>query len=134
DVLFWGGSEADRAVSEDRLAAISGRVRDGELGLIVAGCSHPDRLLQMGLGAPCGWDERPAADRPVLLKITAPRRPIARDVNDFTLPRGARSEGTFAGPQPDFVVLAGASDAGDRSAWQGMVWTAGKGRVFHFAP
>lgn len=135
DVLIWWGHQKHGEVRDDRVAAISRRVRDGELAFIATHSAHFSKPLKAVLGTNCGWkggyyEDGSAVD----LQVTAPRHPIARGLSGFQIPRTERYEGEFEVPKPDVVVFDGTYGANGNHAWQGMVWTVGKGRVFYFQP
>lgn len=134
EVLVLWLSDATR-LPEAQLTAIARRVRHGGMGLIVLHSAADTPLLERVLGEECRWTgERIADGSPVDLRVTAPRHPIAQGVSAFRIAQTERVEGNFAGPKPDVVVFDGRFAASGTTAWQGMVWKAGRGRVFLFEP
>lgn len=135
DVIVWCGGADRGQVPHERVGAVVRRVRDGGLGFIAIHAALESRPMQALLGPECGFTGRRIAEpSPVDLRVTAPRHPIARDVAAFRIPAATFYEGAFTGPKPDVVVLDGACADAGRTAWQGMVWTVGKGRIFYFQP
>lgn len=134
EVLVLWLSETAK-LPEARLTAIARRVRHGGMGLIVLHSAADAPLLERVLGEECRWTgERVADGSAVDLRVTAPRHPIAQGVSGFRIAQTERVEGNFAGPKPDVVVFDGRFAASGSTAWQGMVWKAGRGRVFLFEP
>lgn len=135
DVLIWWGHQRHGDVKDDRVAAIVKRVRHEGMGFIATHSAHYSKPLKAILGTNCGWKGGYYEDgSSVDLKITAPRHPIVRDLQDFQIPHTERYEGEFEVPKPDVLVFDGVYGSNGNKAWQGMVWTIGKGRVFYFQP
>jgi RNA polymerase sigma factor (sigma-70 family) len=135
DVLIWWGDRQQNQVSPGRVALVVRRVRDDGMGLIVTHAGYRSAPFNAILGAGCHWTGGAHDDgSPVDLKVTAPRHPITFGLTGFRIPRTERYEGPFDVPKPDVVVFDGTYEAGGGTAWQGMVWTAGRGRVFYFQP
>lgn len=135
DVLIWWGHLKHDEVRDDRVAAIVRRVRHEGMGFIATHSAHASKPLRALLGTECGWKGGQHEDGSAVdLKITAPRHPIARDLQDFRIPQTERYEGEFETPRPDVLVFDGTYSTTRTSARQGMVWTLGKGRVFYFQP
>ncbi|MCC2669997.1 MAG: hypothetical protein K0Q72_2468 [Armatimonadetes bacterium] len=135
DVLIWWGHQKHGDVRNDRVAAVTRRVRHEGMGFIATHSAHYSKPLKALLGTDCGWKGGYFEDgSAVTLEVTAPRHPIARDLTDFTIPHTERYEGEFEVPRPDVLVFDGAYTSTGTRARQGMVWTVGKGRVFYFQP
>jgi RNA polymerase sigma factor (sigma-70 family) len=135
DVLVWWGCQRHAEVRDDRVAAVARRVRDGRLGFIATHAAHGSRPLQALLGTDCVWKGGSVNDgAPMDLRVTAPRHPIAAGIESFRIEKTERYEGAFDVPKPDVLVFDGTYSASERSAWQGMVWTVDKGRIFYFQP
>ncbi len=134
DVLVWWGARRHSELREDRAAAVARRVRDGGMGLIALHGARDSRPIRVLLGEECRWPAASAETEALDLRVTAPRHPIVEGIAGFRLPRAHRSEGVFRGPKPDVVVLDGAYPDSGGSAWQGMVWRIGEGRLFYFQP
>jgi RNA polymerase sigma factor (sigma-70 family) len=135
DVLIWWGHLRHGDVHDDRVAAIVRRVRHEGMGFIATHSAHYSKPLKAILGTDCGWKGGYFEDgAAVELRVTAPRHPIVRGLEAFTIPKTERYEGEFEVPKPDVIVLDGTYSSSGNRAWQGMVWTLGKGRVFYFQP
>jgi len=135
DVLIWWGHLKHGEVRDDRVAAVVRRVRHEGMGFIATHSAHYAKPLKALLGTDCGWKGGYFEDgSAVELQITAPRHPIARDLQDFRIPHTERYEGEFETPKPDVLIFDGAYQATGTAARQGMVWSIGKGRVFYFQP
>lgn len=133
-LLLWDDGEKT-ALPAEVVRAIAHRVRHEGMGLIAAHSADESPVLKAVLAADRVWSSPVSLEAaPLELRVTAPRHPIAHGLNAFRLETADRATGQFVGPKPDIVLLdAAAGNAGER-AWQGMVWTAGKGRVFYFQP
>lgn len=135
DVLIWWGHLRHDQVHPDRVAAVVRRVRDEGMGFIATHSAHYSKPLKALLGTNCGWkggyfEDGSAVD----LRVTAPRHPIARGISGFRIPHTERYEGEFEVPKPDVLIFDGTYEVNGHTAWQGMVWSIGKGRVFYFQP
>jgi len=137
DVLVWWSDASDCRLPPERAAAVARRVRDGKLGLAalhLPAAQEPLRSLLRIDHAPesgAASEARASEDGSIHLRVAAPRHPVVRGVAGFDIPHVPASSGPA--PSPDVVLLDCASLQGGR-AWQGVVWTIGRGRVFHFRP
>jgi trehalose utilization protein len=126
-VLVWcaGDGASPREAAAERIAFA---IREGRLGLVLLGDDPAlARALFRTEDGLWDWDSgRTCSD--VEVRVAAPRHPVVRGVSGFHLAAAETSTG-FRGPAPDLVVL-------DRSGgeWLGLVWTVGRGRVFHYQP
>ena len=134
DVLIWWGASRQQDVRPGRAAAVARRVRDG-MGLIALHDSAGCLPLRAVLDSPCGWAGGTSDNAsPVEVRTTAPRHPIARGLDGFRIARTEACRGPLDAPQPDVVVFDGTYSADGGTAWHGVVWTRGRGRVFYFQP
>lgn len=133
DVLIWWGHLKHQVVNDGSVDEIVRQVRDRGLALIVLHSSHHSKPFTRVLnvtGDIASWRED---GKPEHLKCVAPAHPIARGMQDFTLPVTEMYNEPFQVPPPEKVVFFSYWDAGEqfRSC---CTWTAGKGRVVYFRP
>jgi len=134
DVLLIAGGSSGTRLPGDVEEGLAHRVREGKLGVVVAGNADACGPLERILGQ-ASFSTRTAggAGEAFTVQVSAPRHPVASGLSEFSLPAGLGSIASFEGPKPDVVVLRGEHAAGE-SSWQGMAWTTGKRRVFCFLP
>jgi len=107
--------------------AVADRVRDG-MGFVSLGGNLAENPLAALLEVDPGWTPRPL-DVEAAVAITAPRHPIARELEDFTVRAGTLSAGPLPTTRPEIVVLATAGPG--EATPVGAAWTRGRGRVFY---
>lgn len=132
DVLIWWGDRLQSSLSEARVRAVSGRVREG-MGFIPLHSAHRCGPLQELLQSSCAPGEGREEAEAVEIATAAPRHPISQGLERFRIPGSQSYQGPFNVPKPDVVVFDGTYGAGDR-VWHGMTWTRGRGRIFYFQP
>jgi len=137
DVLIWWGHKKHGDVSDELVARIVKRVKDGDMGFIALHSSHFSKALKQLLGTPCSWGEYVADGTSVKITVKEANHPIVKGVKDFDLPLIERYGEPFAVPQPEAVPLDGVytKPNGEKAPGRmGLCWTIGKGRVFYFTP
>ncbi len=133
DVLVWWGRFRHEEVPDDRVLAISERVRSGQLGFVALHASCQSKPFRALMDGPCelgGWRDD---GRPETIAIAEPDHPLAIGVEPFTLPRSIMYAEPFAVPEPESVVFV--SHWGEGQTFRsGMTWTVDQGRVAYFRP
>lgn len=137
DVLIWWGHKKHGDVSDQLVAKIVKRVKEGSMGFIALHSAHFSKPLKAILGTPCSWSEYVADGTSVKITVKEPGHPIAKGVKDFDMPKIERYGEPYAVPTPEAVPLDGMytkPDGTKAPARMGLCWTIGKGRVFYFTP
>lgn len=137
DVLIWWGHKKHGDVSDQLVAKIVKRVKEGSMGFIALHSAHFSKPLKAILGTPCSWSEYVADGTSVKITVKEPGHPITKGVKDFDLPKIERYGEPYAVPTPEAVPLDGMytkPDGTKAPARMGLCWTIGKGRVFYFTP
>lgn len=133
-VLFWWGHQRHGDVSDETVARIVKRVRDGGMGFVALHSSHYAKPFRAVLPADGSWKEYTNDGKPHRIVVAAKNHPLARGVRDFVIPKEERYEEPFQVPAPDAVVLDGIHEANNNHARQLLTWTVGRGRVVYFRP
>jgi trehalose utilization protein len=136
-VLIWWGHKRHDQVKTELVDQIVSRVTEGKMGFIATHSAHYSRPLKALLKTPCGWSDYVNDGASVKIVLTAPKHPIAKGIQEFTIPKTERYSDPFQVPTPEAVIfngIYGRHDHVPEQAQQGMVWTVGKGRVFYFQP
>lgn len=137
DVLVWWGHKKHGEVSNDLVAKIDARVREGRMGFISTHSSHFAKPYRKLMGTPCSWREYKTDGTSVEIIVKDPSHPICKGVKNFKLPKIERYGEPFAVPTPESVPLDGIytkPDGSTEPGRMGLCWTVGKGRVFYFTP
>lgn len=128
DVLIWWGHVRHDQVTDETAARVVERVHKHGLGLVALHSAHYSKTFRGVLNCTGhlkgGWRED---DRPEEIRVCAPRHPIARGVQDFTIPREEMYGSPFDVPPPQVVVFQSFFPAGGEYFPSGMVWTVGEG-------
>lgn len=133
-VLFWWGHQRHGQVTDETVARIVRRVREGGMGFVALHSSHYAKPFKAVLPADGSWKEYTNDGKPHRIVVAAKNHPIARGVRDFTIPKEERYEEPFQVPVPEAVVLDGVHEANGNHARQLLTWTVGRGRVVYFRP
>jgi trehalose utilization protein len=133
-VLFWWGHERHGRVTDETVARIVKRVREGGMGLVALHSSHYAKPFKAVLPADGSWKEYTNDGKPHRIVVANKNHPLARGVRDFTIPKEERYEEPFQVPAPEAVVLDGVHEANGNHARQLLTWTVGRGRVVYFRP
>ena len=134
DVLVWWGHQKHRDVTDESLERIVRRVKEEGMGYFPIHSAHFSRGIIALLGTPCGF--KGVGDGGVeTISVVAPDHPIAKGIEDFTIPRTEYFCEPFQVPEPEAVVFRSTFEKGD-NIWfrSGCCWTVGKGRLFYFRP
>ena len=137
DVLIWWGHQRHGDVKDELVAKIAARVKDGGMGFLPTHSAHYSKAIKKILGTNCGWKYYIEDGAKLDVLVKAPKHPITKGVKDFVVPHTERYGDPFEIPPPETLLFDGLytlPDGTQEHAQQGMVWTAGKGRVFYFQP
>ena len=137
DVLIWWGHVKHGQVKDALVERIVRRVKEGKMGFIALHSSHYSKALKKVLGTNCGFSAYVCDGSSVKVTVKDKAHPIAKGVKDFTLANTERYSEPFEVPPPVAVVFDGLykrPDGTTEASRQGLVWTAGKGKVFYFQP
>ncbi|RJP29355.1 MAG: trehalose utilization protein ThuA [Candidatus Omnitrophota bacterium] len=133
DVLIWFGHSLHETITDEHAERVVRHVRERGMGFIPLHSSHLCKPFRMLMDTSCTfptWREDAGSER---IAISSPDHPIARGVNDFTLPQTEMYSEPFDVPPPETVVLHSTWESGE-SFRSGCCWTRGKGRIFYFRP
>ncbi len=133
-VLFWWGHQRHGRVTDETVARIVRRVREGGMGFVALHSSHYAKPFKAVLPADGSWKEYTNDGKPHRIVVANKNHPLARGVRDFTIPKEERYEEPFQVPTPEAVVLDGVHEANGNHARQLLTWAAGRGRVVYFRP
>lgn len=130
DVLLWWGHARHGEVSDRTAERVREAVLDRGLGFVALHSAHYSRPFRQILNAPGflkgGWRVKQPAE-PEEITVCAPRHPIARDIEDFTLPGEEMYGAPFVVPPPSVVVFQSYFPEGGEYFPSGLCWTVGKG-------
>ena len=146
DVLIWFGHKNHKDVSEENVQRVVRHVIERGMGFLPLHSAHYARPFQalmewkaqqLGFkleGRTGGWKSVRNNGKPQRIRVLEPKHPIARGIQEFTIPKTEMYANPFIVPPPDVKVLEGSWEEGEQHGSDGMVWTAGKGKVFYFRP
>ena len=134
DVLVAFGHRYHRVVSEENADRIVRHVELNGMGYLALHSSSGARAFQTILsrlaerqgkpldGLPGRWAGVRNEGLPCSVHVLEPKHPIAKGVEDFTVPGCEAYLDPFLAPAPDLKVFDGN---------QGMLWSFGRGKVFY---
>jgi trehalose utilization protein len=132
DVLTWWGHAAHEAVSDELVARVCTRVRNG-MGLLALHSAHYSKVFRALMGTTCSLRWRNDGMRELVWTV-APGHPIAEGVPEvFAVPRQEMYGEFFDVPPPEELVFI-SSFAGGEVFRSGCGYRRGRGRVFYFSP
>jgi len=137
DVLIWWGHVRHNDVKDALVDRIVRRVKEDGMGFIALHSSHFSKALKKLLGTRCGFSAYVVDGSSVKVIVKEKSHPIAKGIKDFMLDKTERYSEPFQVPKPEAVVFDGVyqrPDGSTEESRQGLVWTAGKGKVFYFQP
>jgi len=134
DVLIWFGHVRHGDVTDESVNRIVRHVKERCMGFLALHSSHFARPYKALMGANCGWRAYVEDGKPGHIRVVNPDHPIAKGVNDFTIPREEWYGEPFEVPEPEAVIIEGSYVDGKEIARDALVWTVGKGRVMYFRP
>lgn len=128
-VLVWWGHARHDEVPLDRVEAVSQRVRDGRLGLLLVHSAHQSRVAEELLGMRAyskgGWDDDLQVEH---VRICAPEHLICRDVDDFTILDEEFYGAPTTFPPASVTLLQSRFPRYERYYPSGLIWTVGEGK------
>lgn len=133
DVLIWWGHSKHEDIHFDRVAQVKQRVERGKLGVIGLHSANKSKILRTllnGTGQLGKWRHDAGMET---LRVVAPWHPIAKGIEDFTIPETEMYDERFDVMEPDKVIFFSYWPTGEQFR-SGMVWNIGKGRFFFFRP
>ena len=130
DVVIWFGHRKHRDVPDAAVERIVRHVRERGMGFVALHSSHFSKPLKALLNATGAWSSYVNFAQPEQLWVVLPGHPIARGLQDFTIPRTEIYTEPFEVPEPEAVILEGTWSSGHRSR-ECMVWSLGKGRLVY---
>jgi len=146
DVLIWFGHRNHKDVSDENVDRVVRHVVERGMGYLALHSAHYARPFQKLLewkaekigmkleGTPGKWARVRNEGKPELIRVIAPKHPIAKGIKDFTIPKTEMYVNPFIAPPPDVKVLEGSWEGGEQQGMDGLCWQMGKGRVFYFRP
>ena len=133
DVLLWWGHQKHRDVTDETVARIVKHTKEKGMGYFALHSAHYSRGLIALLGTPCGLGGVGDGGMETL-SVVAPDHPIAKGVEDFTIPRVEFFGEEFTVPEPEAVILRSTYEKTDAWFRSACCWTVGEGRVVYFRP
>jgi trehalose utilization protein len=130
DVLIWFGHKKHNAVPDEAVDRVIKHVRERGMGFIGLHSAHYSKPLKKLLNASGSWRSYVNHGKPEQMWIVLPDHPIAKGVNDFTIPKTELYAEPFQVPPPEAVIVEGTWESGHRSR-EVMTWTIGKGRMVY---
>jgi trehalose utilization protein len=130
DVLIWFGHLKHRDVPDVAVDRIEKHVKERGMGFIGLHSTHVSKPFKRLLNASGAWTSYVDEGKPEQLWIVLPGHPIARGLEDFTVPQEEIYTEPFSVPEPESVVVEGTWESGHRSR-DVMTWTVGRGRVVY---
>jgi trehalose utilization protein len=146
DVLVWFGHRKHADVSETANGLILKHVRERGMGYLPIHSSHYAKAFQRILqdiaaergkpleGTPGKWGLVKNEGKPETIHVLTPGHPIAKGVQDFTIPKTETYGNPFNAPEPDLKILEGRYEGGPQDGSDGLLYQYGKGKVFYFRP
>ena len=134
DVLCWWGHLRHGDVSDETVERVERAVTEDGLGFIALHSGHYARPYKrlIGTSGDLG-DVRTVEGESERVEVRAPDHPIARGVEDFTLPQVEMFGEPYDIPEPDDVVLHSTFSEGGEFR-SGVTFTFGNGRGFYMRP
>src|SRR5881397_1913698 len=133
DVVIWFGHRKHREVPDEAVERIVRHVREKGMGFIALHSSHFSKPLKALLNATGAWSSYVNFGRPERIWVVLPDHPIAKGLEDFTIPKTEIYTEPFEVPDPEAVILEGTWETGHRNR-ECLVWTLGKGRLVYIRP
>jgi trehalose utilization protein len=135
-VLVWWGHKKHGQVSDDLVARIEKRVKEGGMGFIALHSAHFAKPNKKILGTPCSWGAYKGDSTTLKIRVKDAAHPIAKGVaKEFTVENAERYSDPYAVPPAEAIVFDGVAtmkDGQTEVSQQGFCWTVGKGRFFYF--
>jgi len=132
DVLLWWGHARHGEVTDETASRVVGRVVEGGMGFIALHSAHYSKPFQRILEAPGhlkgGWRELNPME-PEEIRVCAPWHPIAKGVDDFTLPHEEMYGAPFEVPPPLVLILQSHFPYDGKTFPSGICWTVGEGKT-----
>jgi trehalose utilization protein len=134
DVLLWFGHVKHKQVTQESVDRVVRHVKERGMGFLPLHSSHYSKPLKQLTGTSGSWRDYVENGKPARILVADPAHPIARGLEDFTIPAEEWYGEPYDVPTPEAVVLVGLYDDGREVARDGITWTIGSGRVFYFRP
>ena len=146
DVLVWFGHRKHADVSDSANALILQHVKEHGMGYLPIHSSHYAKAFQRILqdiaadrgkplvGTPGKWGVVKNEGKPEVIHVLAPKHPIAKGIQDYTIPKTETYNNPFNAPEPDLKILEGRYEGGMQDGADGLLYQYGKGKVFYFRP
>ena len=133
DVVIWFGHQKHKDVPDAAVERIVRHVKEKGMGFIALHSSHFSKPLKALLNASGAWSSYVNFGQPEKVWVVLPQHPIAKGLEDFTIPRTEIYTEPFEVPEPEAVILEGTWETGHRNR-ECLVWTLGKGRLVYIRP
>ncbi len=146
DVLISFGHKHHKELTDENADRIVRRVELDGMGYLPIHSSHYARAFQKIMariaeqrgaplqGTPGSWGKVRNEGREELIHILQPKHPIAKGLEDFTIPKTESYLNPFNVPAPDLKILEGRYEGGQQDGSDGLLWNFGSGKVFYFRP
>jgi len=133
DTLVWFGHVKHDDVSDESVARVVERVKEGGMGFVPLHSSHmckPLAALMGKSGLIAAWREEGEWQR---IEVRAPDHPVAAGTKEFVVPHDEMYAEPFDILEPETLVFYSYFEGGEEFR-SGCAWTFGKGRTFYFQP
>lgn len=146
DVLIWFGHRHHKAISDESVGRIVRHVERRGMGYIALHSSHYALPFQriVGIlaerrgtpleGAIGRWGRVRNEGRLERIHVLLPKHPIAKGIDDFTIPRTETYWNPFNVAPPDAKIFEGKYEGAQQDGEDGLLWSFGKGKMFYFRP
>ncbi len=133
DVLIWFGHRKHNDVSDEVVKRVVKHIRERGMGFIALHSAHFSKPLKVALQATGSWSSYVNFAKPEQVWVVSPKHPIAKGIQDFTIPKTEIYTEPFDVPTPEAVIFEGTWETGHRNR-EVMVWTLDKGRFVYIRP
>lgn len=135
DVVLWWGHLRHDDVSDETVNCIERHVRENGVGFISLHSAHYARPYKRLIDASGDLGgHRLADEESEYIEVHAPEHPIAKDIDDFTLPKVEMFAEPYDIPDPETVVLYSEYSEGDEEFRSGVTFMFNEGRGFYLRP
>ncbi len=133
DVLIWFGHKRHNDVPDEVVNRVVKHIRERGMGFIALHSAHFSKPLKAALQATGSWSSYVNFAKPEQVWVVLPKHPIAKGIQDFTVPKTEIYTEPFDVPTPEAVIMEGTWETGHRNR-EVMVWTLDKGRFVYIRP
>lgn len=131
DVLIWFGHKHHDEVPDEVAQRVKKHVEENGMVLIPLHSSHFSKPFKLLMGQSGAWKDYRETGEPEEIKVKQFGHPIAKGLEDFTVPQTEVYEEPFDVPTPDDIILTGHWPQSNLSSREVMTWRKGLGQVIY---